>query len=77
MNQYRSVSVFHRPNGTLLPKGSEWRASISPAGGCLGGRRWRAIGSRRAKEDATTRAICSIWDGVRSAATTVEYRLLR
>ncbi len=57
MNQYKNVSAFHGPNGSL-PKGSEWRASMSPAGGYLGGLRWRDCGSRWANEAATTRAIC-------------------
>ena len=42
-----SVAVSHAPNATV-PNGSVWRASMSPAGGCLGGLRWRACGSRRA-----------------------------
>ena len=36
--QYICVSVSHEPNESV-PKGSVWRTSMSPAGGCLGGRR--------------------------------------
>jgi hypothetical protein len=76
INQYRNVSVFHGPNESL-PNGSVWLVSMSPAGGYFGGWRLRDSGPRRANEAATTRAICSTWSGVRSAATTVVYWLLR
>jgi hypothetical protein len=74
--QYICVSVSHEPNGSV-PNGSAWRASMRPAGGCLGGRRWRACGSRRANELAITRAICKSCSDVISVAETLAYRPLR
>jgi hypothetical protein len=76
INQYICVSVSHEPNESV-PNGSVWRASMSPAGGYFGGRRWQACGSRRAKEAAITHAICKSCSIVSSVARTVEYRLLR
>src|SRR5918997_1796343 len=40
MNQYVSLSAVYGPKGTPPANGSECHASISPTGGCFGGRRW-------------------------------------
>jgi hypothetical protein len=40
MNQYVSLSAVYGPKGTPPANGSECHASMSPTGGCFGGRRW-------------------------------------